>query len=91
MLQAKENMVDIRKWIAKAWLVEKCSAKNMQWLKSLRFFFEGEFMSLEEEKVQLAGMVLPAIEMRPVSTTDEYYGTAEQVAALEDHIPLWIV
>ena len=84
MLQARENMLDIRKWIAKAWLVEKCSAKNMQWLKSLRFVHEGEFLSLQEEKLQLAAMVLPAIEMRPVSTTHEHYGTPEQVAALEN-------
>lgn len=84
MLQARENMLDIRKWVAKAWLVEKCSAKKMQWLKSLRFFHEGEFLSLQEEELQLAAMVLPAIEMRPVSATHEHYGTPEQVAALEN-------
>ena len=83
MLQARENLLDIRKWIAKASLVEKCSVKSMQWLKSLRFFHEGEVLSLQEEKLQLAAMVMPAIEMRPVSTTHEHYGTPEQVAALE--------
>ena len=81
-LQARESLLDIRKWVAKACLVEKCSLQKLEWLKSLRFFQEGEPMSLEMEALESAGLVLPAIEMRPVAKTHESYGTAEQVREL---------
>ena len=55
-LQAKETLYDIRKWTAKAWLVEKCSVQKLQWLMSLRFFHDGEFLSLEEEKLEPAAL-----------------------------------
>ena len=83
LLQAKETLLDIRKWLAKAWLVEKCSAENLQWLVSLRFFYEEEFLSLEVEALEKAGLVLPTITMRPVCKTDPSYGSPEQIQALE--------
>ena len=82
-LQAKETLLDIRKFAAKAWLVEKCTSRNLEWIKSLRFFFNDEFVSLGVEKLEPAGMVLPRIEMRPVPTDHESYGTPEQIRELD--------
>ena len=83
LLQTRENLLDIRKWIAKAWLVEKCSLQKLEWLKSLRFFSEGEPLSLEMEPLEAAGLVLPSIEMRPVAKTHKCYGSTEQVRELD--------
>lgn len=84
-LQARETLLDIRKWIAKAWLVEKCSSQKMNWFKKLRFFNlkEGEFLSFEGEALEPAGMVLPTIEMRPVQRTHHDYGTEGQVRTMQ--------
>ena len=83
MLQAQETLLDIRKWLAKAWLIEKCSLEKLRWLCTLRFFHEHESISLQVEALERAGRVLPAIELRPVCPTDESHGTAEQIKDLE--------
>jgi len=74
-LQARETMLDIRKWVAKAWLTQKCSPQSFVWMASLRFFHEFDVMSLQVEKIELAGLVLPTIQMVPVSPSHAKYGT----------------
>ena len=91
-LQSRETLLDIRKWVAKAWLVEKCSSANLEWFKFLRFVDRGTdeersiedgFVSLDREPLHPAGMFLPTVELRPVSKADNSYGTPEQIAKLD--------
>ncbi|EKX50847.1 hypothetical protein GUITHDRAFT_103436 [Guillardia theta CCMP2712] len=89
MLEGRETMLDIRKWVAKCMTGSRVESRSVHWLCSLRFkTSSGDVLSLQEEHLESAALLLPCVHMIHVRPGTGDYGSKQDVRELQETLLL---